>query len=234
MERISTVRKAPCWVLWGLCTPNADNLVPGRELKDGHLRWKQAYSPNPLRLVVRVVHVFIIPLLMRFDLADLAGCCSFPSPYLSDYPSQIWLTPVTVTVPAGGGLSFVQGVKVALLLRLRLSKRQSRESLKAGTNWSCDLSPGFMQSWSKKQKIICDLGITVDLISWKSFQNACWNLITNTWLEWCVLPANSFKIRGSAIFLQKWSWRMYWLMSSREQLELQQTIVLYAFKRKPA
>lgn len=152
MERISTVRKAPCWVLWGLCTPNADNLVPGRELKDGHLRWKQAYSPNPLRLVVRVVHVFIIPLLMRFDLADLAGCCSFPSPYLSDYPSQIWLTLVTVTVPAGGGLSFVQGVKVALLLRLRLSKRQSRESLKAGTNWSCDLSPGFMQSWSKKQK----------------------------------------------------------------------------------
>ena len=69
---------------------SAYNLVLCREPKDGLLSGKQTYR-GPWGWLWEWSAVSVIPSLLKFDVAALAGCCSLPSPYLSDCPSQIWV-----------------------------------------------------------------------------------------------------------------------------------------------
>ena len=66
------------------------------------------------------------------DLADLPGVLFPPNTSVS-VPPRSGLTSARATFPPRGGPSFGQDTKVAVLLCLRLGKRQGGESLKLGT-----------------------------------------------------------------------------------------------------
>lgn len=129
--------------------------------KNGHLRKKLRFMGGPWGWLWEPSVMFVIPLLMRLDLAGRAGWGSFPSPHFSEHPSPIWVHIFECDLSTWRRPILWSSIKVAVLLFLRLSKRQS------GERWKPILLP-ITKLHAKKQKLIHDLCIRIDSISWKS------------------------------------------------------------------
>lgn len=108
-----------------------------REHKCAHLREKVRFrGATEDGCESDLTRMFVIPLLMRFDVADPPSWHLFPPHTSMHIPPTSGLMAVNVTFLSRGVLSFGQGREAIVLLCLRLSKRQNAESLKVGANLS--------------------------------------------------------------------------------------------------